>query len=70
LRSKDLFDWTSECPQLRTGLAGAAMENPLPLGLWVGMVLYAALGLFGVVIFHDALITRNLTAGYGIASAE
>jgi hypothetical protein len=46
------------------------MENPLPLGLWVGVVLYAALGLFGVVIFHDAPTTLNLTAGYGIASAE
>jgi hypothetical protein len=44
------------------------MEKSLPLSLWLGVVLYAAIGLFGVVIFRDAApITQDATGGYGIS---
>lgn len=44
------------------------MENPLTLSLWVGVALYAALGLCGVALFHDATPSiQSLTDGYGIA---
>jgi len=44
------------------------VENPLTLSLWLGVVLYAAIGLFGVVIFRDAApMGQDLTGGYGIA---
>ena len=44
------------------------MHNPLALSLWVGILLYAAVTIFGVVIFHGAVPnTRALTDGYGVA---
>jgi hypothetical protein len=44
------------------------MEKSLPLSLWLGLALYAAIGLFGVVIFRDAApITQDATGGYGIS---
>jgi hypothetical protein len=46
------------------------MENPVPLTLWFGMALYAAIGLFGVVVFHEfAPLTQQTTEGYGIGYA-
>ena len=49
-------------------------DNPLTLTLWLGIALYAAIGLFGIVIFHDApAMTQNGSGGYGItysAAAE
>jgi hypothetical protein len=45
--------------------AGDPMENPL--ALWLGVVLYAAIGLFGVFVFHDSASIQDLTAGYGVA---
>jgi hypothetical protein len=41
------------------------MENPM--ALWLGVVLYAAIGLFGVFVFHDSASIQDLTAGYGVA---
>ncbi len=47
---------------------GGVVENPLTVSLWAGVVLYAAIGLFGVVIFRDAApIAQDLSGGYGIA---
>jgi hypothetical protein len=47
---------------------GDLMEKPLPLSLWLGLALYAAIGLFGVIIFHDAApITQDAAGGYGIS---
>jgi hypothetical protein len=47
--------------------AGHAMENSVPLSLWFGVALYAAIGLFGVVVFHEfAPIGQQTTDGYGI----
>jgi hypothetical protein len=41
------------------------VENPL--ALWLGVALYAAIGLFGVFVFHDSTpSTQDLTAGYGV----
>lgn len=46
------------------------MRNSFVFSVWAGAVLYAAVGLFGVVIFHGAgPITKALTDGYGIAYA-
>jgi hypothetical protein len=43
------------------------MGNPLTLSLWLGVLLYAAAGMVGVVLFHDtAPIAGSLTGGYGI----
>jgi hypothetical protein len=48
--------------------AGDPMENLQALTLWLGVALYAAIGLFGVIILHDAApISDDTTAGYGIA---
>jgi hypothetical protein len=41
------------------------MENPM--ALWLGVVLYAGIGLFGVFVFHDSASIQDLTAGYGVA---
>jgi hypothetical protein len=41
------------------------MENPM--ALWLGVVLYAAIGLFGVFVFHDSASIQDLTTGYGVA---
>jgi hypothetical protein len=41
------------------------MENPL--ALWLGVALYAAIGLFGVFVFHDSAPgIQTLSAGYGM----
>jgi hypothetical protein len=46
------------------------MEKTLPLGIWVLVALYAATGLFGVLVFHDPLpSTERLTDGYGVSYA-
>ena len=43
------------------------MENSVPLSLWFGVALYAAIGLFGVVVFHEfAPLGQQTTEGYGI----
>jgi hypothetical protein len=45
----------------------------MALSLWLGMTLYAAVGLLGIVVLHHAAPTMQDTAsGYGIpvASAE
>jgi hypothetical protein len=42
------------------------MENP-PLALWLGVALYATIGLFGVFAFHDSASIHDPTAGYGVA---
>jgi hypothetical protein len=47
------------------------MENPLTLSLWLGVALYAAIGLFGVIIFYDAApMTQDAAGGYGISIAS
>jgi hypothetical protein len=44
------------------------MTNPLALSVWLGIALYVIVGLFGVIIFHDAApITQEATSGYGIS---
>jgi len=41
------------------------VENPF--ALWLGVALYAAIGLFGVFVFHDsAPAIQTLSAGYGV----
>jgi hypothetical protein len=46
------------------------MEKTLPLGMWVLVALYAATGLFGVVVFHDPQPgAQRLTDGYGVSYA-
>lgn len=43
------------------------MENSVPLSLWFGAALYAAIGLFGIVVFHElAPLGQQTTEGYGI----
>jgi hypothetical protein len=52
---------------LEVALRGAAMRNPVSLSLWFGMALYAAIGLFGVAVFHETAPLGQQTAdGYGI----
>jgi hypothetical protein len=42
------------------------MENPL--ALWLGVALYAAIGMFGVFVLHDSAPgAYDPTAGYGVA---
>jgi hypothetical protein len=47
-------------------------QNRVALSVWLGMALYAAIGLFGIIVLHDAAPMRDATSGYGIsvASAE
>ena len=46
------------------------MGNPLIASLWTAVVLYAAIGLFGIFALHDANPSiLDLTAGYGTAVA-
>jgi hypothetical protein len=46
------------------------MENSVPLSLWFGVALYAAIGLFGVFAFHEfAPLGQQTTEGYGIGYA-
>jgi hypothetical protein len=43
------------------------MENPVRLRFWFGVALYAAIGLFGVAVFHEIAPLGQQTAdGYGI----
>jgi hypothetical protein len=42
------------------------MENPLSLSLWLGVVLYASAGLFGVVMLHNTAPMTPDVSGYGI----
>ena len=52
---------------LRMPYVGHAMENSVPLSLWFGVALYAAIGLFGVVAFHEfASLGQQTAEGYGI----
>ena len=47
------------------------MANPLALSVWLGIALYVTVGLFGVIIFHDAApITHEATSGYGISNGN
>ena len=49
---------------------GHVMENYVPLSLWFGAAFYAAIGLFGVVVFHElAPLGQQTTEGYGIGYA-
>jgi hypothetical protein len=44
------------------------MANPLIASLWTAVVLYAAIGLFGIFVLHDANPSiLELSAGYGTA---
>jgi hypothetical protein len=46
------------------------MESSVPLSLWFGVALYAAIGLFGVVVFHEFTpLGQQTTEGYGIGYA-
>jgi hypothetical protein len=46
------------------------MENSVPLSLWFGALLYAAIGLFGIVAFHEfAPLGQQTADGYGIGYA-
>jgi hypothetical protein len=54
----------------RTLPAREVMQNPLALSLWLGVALYAAIGLFGVIIFHDAAPFMQDTTGYGITASS
>jgi hypothetical protein len=48
-------------------IRGAEMENPVRLRFWFGVALYAAIGLFGVAVFHEIAPLGQQTAdGYGI----
>jgi hypothetical protein len=47
------------------------MENPLTASLWLAVALYAGIGLFGVVVLHDATPSLlDLTAGYGVGYSK
>ena len=44
------------------------MRPTLTVSIWVGVALYAAVGVLGVVVFHDGTLgQRYLTTGYGVA---
>jgi hypothetical protein len=59
------------CPTFELPARGDLMENPLTLSLWLGVALYAAIGLFGVIIFYDAApMTQDAAGGYGISIAS
>lgn len=46
------------------------MRNSVSVSLWFGMALYAAIGLFGVVVFHEiAPFGQQPADGYGIGYA-
>jgi hypothetical protein len=43
------------------------MQSPVALSLWLGAALYAAIGLFGVIMLHDAdPSAQDAMSGYGI----
>ncbi len=44
------------------------MEKPFVLTLWLGVTLYAAIGLVGVIAFRQAAPDfQSLSGGYGVA---
>jgi hypothetical protein len=44
------------------------MKNPFAISLLLGAAMYAAVGLFGLAIFHSAgPVTQAVTDGYGVA---
>lgn len=44
------------------------MKNSFAISLLLGAALYAAAGLFGLAIFHNAgPVTRAVSDGYGVA---
>jgi hypothetical protein len=47
---------------------GRRMKNSFAISLLLGAALYAAAGLFGLAIFHNAgPVTRAVSDGYGVA---
>jgi hypothetical protein len=43
------------------------MDKSLTVSLWLGVALYAALGLVGVVALHEGAPSfQNLSGGYGV----
>ena len=43
------------------------MEKKLTVSVWVAVAAYAFAGLFGLIVFRDALPnTQRLTDGYGV----
>jgi hypothetical protein len=46
--------------------------NCMPFSLWLGMALYAAIGLLGITVLQRAPTMQDAASGYGIsvASAE
>ena len=46
------------------------MKTSFAIGLLLGAAMYAAVGLFGVVAFHDAgPVSQAVSDGYGVAYA-
>ena len=46
------------------------MKTSFAMGLLLGAAMYAAIGLFGVVAFHDAgPVSHAVSDGYGLAYA-
>jgi hypothetical protein len=47
------------------------MGNPLTSSLWAAVTLYAIIGLFGVIVLHDATPSiLDLTGGYGVGYSK
>lgn len=47
------------------------MENPLIASLWTAVVLYAAIGLIGIVVLHDGMPSiLDVTSGYGVGYSK
>lgn len=43
------------------------MDNPVLFSMWLGAVLYAAVGLLGVIALHDGMPSvHEMTSGYGV----
>ena len=43
------------------------MDNPILFSMWIGAVVYAAIGLLGVIALHDGVPSiHDLTTGYGV----
>ncbi len=46
------------------------MKGSFAISLLLGAAMYAAIGLFGVVVFHDAgPVTQAVSDGYGIGDS-
>ncbi|MDE1973331.1 MAG: hypothetical protein KGI48_09125 [Hyphomicrobiales bacterium] len=49
-------------------IAGTRMEKLFALTVWLGVMLYATIGLVGIVAFHQgAPDFQALSGGYGVA---